>query len=89
MFFKFFPDSQVENDLQEAIDTDLNRTFPDNVYFQNESGEDKKNTLKNVLVAFGRRNPEVLYCQVSFFLLRKAVAPSVQDQMRSPFNKSQ
>lgn len=58
-------DSSVEKELQEAIDTDLGRTFPDNVYFQNDNQEDKKKNLRNVLVAFGRHNPKVCYCQVS------------------------
>nr|XP_026689407.1 growth hormone-regulated TBC protein 1-A-like [Ciona intestinalis] len=53
------------NDLEliELIKTDLDRTFPDNVYFNSKMGDDKRQSLYNILLAYGRRSPEVGYCQ--------------------------
>ncbi len=48
----------------EQIDTDLNRTFPTNVYFSEK--EDPKclvRPLRNVLYAFANDNPMIGYCQ--------------------------
>ncbi|THC97902.1 hypothetical protein EYZ11_002600 [Aspergillus tanneri] len=42
------------------IDMDINRTLTDNVFFRKGPGVTK---LKEVLVAYSRRNPEVGYCQ--------------------------
>ncbi|PWY89810.1 TBC-domain-containing protein [Aspergillus heteromorphus CBS 117.55] len=42
------------------IDMDINRTLTDNVFFRKGPGVDK---LKEVLLAYSRRNPEVGYCQ--------------------------
>ncbi|KAL4779538.1 hypothetical protein BJX76DRAFT_340451 [Aspergillus varians] len=42
------------------IDMDINRTLTDNVFFRKGPGVAK---LKEVLLAYSRRNPEVGYCQ--------------------------
>ncbi|PWY94696.1 TBC-domain-containing protein [Aspergillus sclerotioniger CBS 115572] len=42
------------------IDMDINRTLTDNVFFRRGPGVAK---LKEVLLAYSRRNPEVGYCQ--------------------------
>jgi len=51
--------SEVDNE----IDMDLHRTFPDNIYFENNSVENKKKMLRNVLKCFARRCPHIGYCQ--------------------------
>jgi len=61
-------DPDVEASLQDAVSTDLDRTFPDNVYFMNGRQEDQKTSLRNVLVAYGRYNQDVAYCQVGAVL---------------------
>ncbi|GCB22854.1 TBC domain-containing protein C4G8.04 [Aspergillus awamori] len=50
------PDSSVV----AQIDMDINRTLTDNVFFRRGPGVTK---LKEVLLAYSRRNPEVGYCQ--------------------------
>ncbi|OJI96649.1 hypothetical protein ASPVEDRAFT_119470 [Aspergillus versicolor CBS 583.65] len=50
------PDSSVVG----QIDMDINRTLTDNVFFRKGPGVTK---LKEVLLAYSRRNPEVGYCQ--------------------------
>ncbi|CAG8073127.1 unnamed protein product [Penicillium olsonii] len=50
------PDSSVV----AQIDMDIRRTLTDNVFFRKGPGVDK---LKEVLLAYSRRNPEVGYCQ--------------------------
>ncbi|XP_044106096.1 growth hormone-regulated TBC protein 1 isoform X1 [Neovison vison] len=49
--------------LEEAIRTDMNRTFPDNVKFRKSADPCLQNTLYNVLLAYGRHNQAVGYCQ--------------------------
>lgn len=44
---------------------DMNRTFPDNVKFRKSADPCLQNTLYNVLLAYGRHNQAVGYCQVS------------------------
>ncbi|KAF9883855.1 hypothetical protein FE257_002746 [Aspergillus nanangensis] len=50
------PDTSVVS----QIDMDINRTLTDNVFFRKGPGVPK---LKEVLLAYSRRNPEVGYCQ--------------------------
>ena len=45
--------------VQEAIDLDVRRTFPDNPRLTAEFVA----KLRRVLLAYARRNPEVAYCQ--------------------------
>lgn len=47
----------------EIIQNDLNRTFPDNIYFV-PSTDGKLNSLYNILRASARHNTSVGYCQV-------------------------
>ncbi|KFO35033.1 Growth hormone-regulated TBC protein 1 [Fukomys damarensis] len=50
-------------ELEEAIRTDLNRTFPDNVRFRKTAQPCLQKALYNVLLAYGLHNPGVGYCQ--------------------------
>ncbi|KAK2147388.1 hypothetical protein LSH36_555g00001 [Paralvinella palmiformis] len=55
-----------DKDLIEVIVTDLDRTFPDNIYFQAETSSEKyakRQSLFNVLIALGQKNQKVGYCQ--------------------------
>ena len=54
--------------------SDLHRTFPENIYFCNDSGDSKRPSLENVLIAYGHHNKAIGYCQgmnfiVAIFLL--------------------
>ncbi|XP_075865719.1 growth hormone-regulated TBC protein 1 isoform X1 [Microcebus murinus] len=54
--------------LEDAVSTDLNRTFPDNVRFRDSAQPSLQKALFNVLVAFGRHNRGVGYCQGMNFI---------------------
>lgn len=58
-------EGESSSSLDEAIRTDLNRTFPDNVMFRKTADPCLQKTLYNVLLAYGLHNPDVGYCQVS------------------------
>ncbi|XP_034048709.1 growth hormone-regulated TBC protein 1-A isoform X2 [Thalassophryne amazonica] len=60
--------SQHDAKLVETICTDLNRTFPDNVYFRKTSIPCLQKALHNVLLAYGCHNPPVGYCQGMNFI---------------------
>lgn len=49
--------------VADVIKTDLPRTFPDNIFFNNT--ENQQHQLYNVLLAFAHQNQTVGYCQVS------------------------
>lgn len=49
-------------EVAEIIKTDLPRTFPDNIFFNNT--ENQQHQLYNVLLAFAHQNKTVGYCQV-------------------------
>ncbi|XP_005374278.2 PREDICTED: growth hormone-regulated TBC protein 1 [Chinchilla lanigera] len=55
-------------DLEEAIRTDLNRTFPDNVRFRKTAQPCLQKALFNVLLAYGLHNQGVGYCQGMNFI---------------------
>ncbi|XP_006851613.1 PREDICTED: growth hormone-regulated TBC protein 1 [Chrysochloris asiatica] len=57
-----------DDSLEEAILTDMNRTFPDNVKFRKTSDPCLQNTLYNVLLAYGHHNQGVGYCQGMNFI---------------------
>ncbi|TRY92729.1 hypothetical protein DNTS_024816 [Danionella cerebrum] len=57
-----------EPKLEESIRTDLHRTFPDNVYFRKSSEPCLQDSLYNVLLAYGKHNRAVGYCQGMNFL---------------------
>ncbi|KAL3471134.1 hypothetical protein BJX99DRAFT_32910 [Aspergillus californicus] len=52
--------SEPDPSVVAQIDMDINRTLTDNVFFRKGPGVTK---LKDVLLAYSRRNPEVGYCQ--------------------------
>jgi len=49
--------------IESQINTDLDRTFPDNIYFSDNSTNDQKKLLFQVLKAYGSYRPEIGYCQ--------------------------
>lgn len=46
--------------IVQQIQMDITRTLTDNIYYRRGAGVDK---LKEVLLAYARRNPEIGYCQ--------------------------
>ncbi|XP_053311209.1 growth hormone-regulated TBC protein 1 [Spea bombifrons] len=54
--------------LEDAVRTDLNRTFPDNVQFHKTANPCLQTNLYNVLVAYGHHNKSVGYCQGMNFI---------------------
>ncbi|XP_053563738.1 growth hormone-regulated TBC protein 1 isoform X2 [Bombina bombina] len=54
--------------LVEAVLTDLNRTFPDNVQFRKNAVPSLQSNLYNILVAYGHHNKSVGYCQGMNFI---------------------
>lgn len=64
----------LKNHNAEIIERDLNRTFPDNIYFrdtENESSTEETpliQSLRRVLVAFATYQPQIGYCQSLNFL---------------------
>lgn len=52
--------SDPDSSVVAQIDMDINRTLTDNVFFRKGPGVSK---LRDVLLAYSRRNPEVGYCQ--------------------------
>lgn len=52
-------------EVADVIKTDLPRTFPDNIFFNNT--ENHQHQLYNVLLAFAYQNKTVGYCQVSLY----------------------
>uniref|UniRef100_A0A9L0TML9 Growth hormone regulated TBC protein 1 n=1 Tax=Equus caballus TaxID=9796 RepID=A0A9L0TML9_HORSE len=59
---------QRNDSLEEAIRTDMNRTFPDNVKFRKSADPCLQKTLYNVLLAYGHHNQGVGYCQGMNFI---------------------
>ena len=62
-----FP-KNIPNKFLNIIEADLKRTFIDNEYFHNENNINK---LKNILVAYSRRNSKIGYCQGFNFIVGK------------------
>lgn len=52
--------ADVDQEIVAQIDMDIHRTLTDNVFFRKGPGVAK---LREVLLAYSRRNPEVGYCQ--------------------------
>ncbi|KAG8586630.1 hypothetical protein GDO81_005438 [Engystomops pustulosus] len=61
-------EGQKNTKLVDAVVTDLNRTFPDNVKFRKNASPCLQLTLHNVLVAYGQHNKTVGYCQGMNFI---------------------
>ncbi|XP_068687226.1 growth hormone-regulated TBC protein 1-A-like [Montipora capricornis] len=53
---------QLDEQTMHSIGTDIDRTFPDNIYF-NHKQHDLRPALFNVLVAYATHNPRIGYCQ--------------------------
>ena len=62
-----FP-KNIPNKFLNIIEADLNRTFIENEYFHNENNLNK---LKNILLAYSRRNSKIGYCQGFNFIVGK------------------
>ena len=62
-----FP-KNIPNKFLNIIEADLNRTFIENEYFHNENNLKK---LKNILLAYSRRNSKIGYCQGFNFIVGK------------------
>lgn len=60
--------TQHDPKLVETINTDLHRTFPDNVHFRKSSDPCLQRALYHVLLAYGHHNPAVGYCQGMNFI---------------------
>lgn len=71
----------IKNKDTEVIERDLNRTFPDNIYFNSALSGDKSpnpedpspdtpmiKSLRRVLIAFAHYQPQIGYCQSLNFL---------------------
>ncbi|XP_025051899.1 protein ADP-ribosylarginine hydrolase-like protein 1 isoform X3 [Alligator sinensis] len=61
-------EGEKNDKLLEAIRTDMNRTFPDNIQFRKTADPCLQQTLYNVLVAYGHHNKAVGYCQGMNFI---------------------
>ena len=62
-----FPDSIVSS-YENQIILDLDRTFPNDPFFQDKKNIEK---LKNILLAFSRRESTIGYCQGFNFMVGK------------------
>ncbi|XP_071775880.1 growth hormone-regulated TBC protein 1-A-like [Centroberyx gerrardi] len=60
--------AEHDTKLEETIHTDMHRTFPDNVLFQNNTEPCLQGALYNVLLAYGHHNKAVGYCQGMNFI---------------------
>ncbi|XP_045422647.1 growth hormone-regulated TBC protein 1 isoform X2 [Lemur catta] len=67
-YYQHLLQGEGEPGLRDAVSTDLNRTFPDNVRFQKAAEPCLQQALYNVLVAYGRHNRAVGYCQGMNFI---------------------
>ena len=54
----------ADQEVVAQINTDLNRTFPNNIYFMKEDPNSLQQPLFNVLFAFANAYPHIGYCQV-------------------------
>ena len=60
-----YPD-YIPSLFDKTIENDLNRTFPDEEFFQNKENIDK---IRNILIAFSRRNSSIGYTQGFNFIV--------------------
>ena len=60
-----YPD-YIPSIFEQAIEKDLNRTFPEEEFFQKKENIDK---LRNILLAFSRRNSSIGYNQGFNFIV--------------------
>ena len=71
-----YPD-YIPSLYEQTIDKDITRTFPDEKFFQNK---ENLNKLRNILVAFSRRNSSLGYTQ-GFNLIVGRILEIVQDEV--------
>ena len=64
--FPVFIPSPYEN----QIDMDIHRTFPEDPFFKKQENLD---ILKNILLAYSRRNISIGYCQGFNFIVGKLI----------------
>ncbi len=60
-----YPD-YVPSLFEKTIESDLNRTFPDEEFFKNPENINK---IRNILIAFTRRNSSIGYTQGFNFIV--------------------
>ena len=60
-----YPD-YVPSLFEKTIESDLNRTFPDEEFFKNQENINK---IRNILIAFTRRNSSIGYTQGFNFIV--------------------
>ncbi|XP_029460520.1 growth hormone-regulated TBC protein 1 isoform X2 [Rhinatrema bivittatum] len=67
-YYRKLLEGEKKERLVEAVLTDINRTFPDNVQFHRSADPCLQHALYNVLVAYGHHNKNVGYCQGMNFI---------------------
>ncbi|OCT95362.1 growth hormone-regulated TBC protein 1-like [Xenopus laevis] len=67
-FRSVFAEGEKNPKLLDLVNTDLNRTFPDNVKFRKNANPSLQKELYSVLVAYGQHNKTVGYCQGMNFI---------------------
>lgn len=67
-YYQSLLSEQHDAKLKETINTDMHRTFPDNILFQSRAQPSLQRALFNVLLAYGHHNPAVGYCQGMNFI---------------------
>ena len=72
-----FPE-YIPSIYEQTIEKDLNRTFPDEEFFQKKENIDK---LRNILIAFSRRNSSIGYNQGFNFIVGR-ILEIVNDEVR-------
>ena len=72
-----YPD-YIPSIYEQTIEKDLNRTFPEEEFFQKKETIDK---LRNILLAFSRRNSSIGYNQ-GFNLIVGRILEVVEDEVR-------
>lgn len=72
-----YPD-YVPSLFEKNIESDLNRTFPDEEYFQDP---DNINKIRNILKAFSRRNCSIGYTQGFNFIVGR-ILQIMEDEVR-------
>jgi len=71
-----YPD-YIPSLFEQTIDKDLTRTFPEEKFFQNKQNLNK---LRNILVAFSRRNSSIGYTQ-GFNIVAGRILEVVKDEV--------
>ncbi|XP_038658686.1 growth hormone-regulated TBC protein 1-A-like [Scyliorhinus canicula] len=67
-YYKKLLEMEEDTRLVDAIKTDINRTFPDNVHFRRTANPSLQDALFNILLAYGNHNKIIGYCQGMNFI---------------------